>query len=327
VRRQLNPFAVFLGVVVAVVCLVILLRFVQDARPPEPVATSTEQGEPPAPQPPEREPSPPVTPPDNPDAHLTMGNPSNATEDAADRDNYLMRKPYFALSYNNTKGTPNWVSWRLRGSDLGSAERATFYTDSDLPKGFKHITPMDYTGSGFDRGHLCPRSDRTNSATAARATFAMTNIIPQSPAVNQKAWNELEEYCRDLVGKRGQTLYIVAGPQGEGGTGTKGSADSIARGRVTVPAKCWKVVLALKDGGGEDDVRRVGADTRVISVIMPNDETVGHGWGNYRTSVKEVETLTGYRLFDKVPAEVSGPLKEKVDQEQVPNARRTRSRE
>jgi len=27
----------------------------------------------------------------------------------ANRDNYLMVKPFFALSYNDTNGTPNWV--------------------------------------------------------------------------------------------------------------------------------------------------------------------------------------------------------------------------
>ena len=53
--------------------------------------------------------------------HLALGNPSNATEN--DADNYLMAKPFFALSYNNSKGTPNWVSWHLTYTDLGSATR------------------------------------------------------------------------------------------------------------------------------------------------------------------------------------------------------------
>src|SRR5947209_6364844 len=58
----------------------------------------------------------PASPPD-PSVHLALGNPSGATDDPAHRDNYLMRKPYFALSYNNSKGTANWVSWRLEEED------------------------------------------------------------------------------------------------------------------------------------------------------------------------------------------------------------------
>src|SRR5436309_2701224 len=54
--------------------------------------------------------------------HLKMGNPSGAKDDGTDRDNFLMKKEFFALSYNTSKGTPNWVSWRLVKDDLGHAK-------------------------------------------------------------------------------------------------------------------------------------------------------------------------------------------------------------
>jgi endonuclease G len=250
--------------------------------------------------------------------HLVMGNPSGATDDPANRDNYLMRKPYFALSYNNAKGTPNWVSWCLQEGDLGSAERGQFKPDESLPSGFKVVKPTDYNGSGFDRGHMCPHSDRASTDEASQATFVMTNIIPQSPNCNQRAWADLESYCRDLVRKKHQTLYIVAGPQGQGGEGKDGPKQFIGpkddKDKVTVPAKCWKVVLALDDGKGDaEDVNRVGHDSRVFAVVMPNDQSVGHGWKKYLTSAKKVEELTGYQFFNRVPAAVIGPLKERVD--------------
>ena len=40
--------------------------------------------------------------------------------------------------------------------------------------------------------------------------------------------------------------------------------------------------------------------------------------------VKEVEKLTGFTFFDKVPAETIGPLKEKVDEVKVKEPRRRR---
>jgi endonuclease G len=235
-----------------------------------------------------------------------------------------MRKPYFALSYNDAKGTPNWVSWCLKPGDFRSAQRTdAFHPDGSLPRGFRKVRPAEYNGTGFDRGHLCPNGDRMGDPAAAEATFVMTNMIPQSPNCNQKAWADLEEYCRDLVGRKKQTLYIVAGPQGVGGTGLKGQAETIGGGRVTVPAKCWKVVLALDNGTGTaDDVGKVGPGSRVIAVVMPNDQTVTHGWAKYRTSAREVEKLTGYRFFDRVPAAVIDPLKEKVDDQHIPPPRR-----
>ena len=149
----------------------------------------------------------------------------------------------------------------------------------------------------------------------------MSNIIPQAPAVNQKAWNELEVYCRQLA-EEGKTLYIVSGPAGRGGIGRDGAAEAIGDGRVAVPAKCWKLVLVL-DGVGEprDDVGKVHRDTRFIAVIMPNTQDVGFDWARYRVPVKEVEELTGYRFFDKVPARVIEPLKRKADDTRIPRSR------
>jgi endonuclease G len=249
------------------------------------------------------------------DVQLLMGNPSGAADDPKSPDNYLMRKPYFALSYNNAKRTPNWVSWCLKKSDLGNAPRPPqFSPDLTLPDSFKRVKQADYNGSGFDRGHMCPHSDRASSNEASEATFVMSNIIPQSPNCNQKAWADLEDHCRDLVRKKHQTLYIVSGPQGQGGEGKEGPKELIGGAKVTVPAKCWKVVLALDGGKGDaDDVSRVNRNSRVFAVVMPNDMTVGHDWEKYRTSAKEVEELTGYHFFDQVPAAVIGPLKQRVD--------------
>ena len=254
--------------------------------------------------------------------HLKMGNPSGATTDLGNKNNFLMEKEYFALAYNNGNGTPNWVSWRLVKTDLGSAQRMPFHPDEDLPTGFKVVLPADYTGAGFDRGHMCPHSDRASSDVASAATFAMSNMIPQSPNVNQKAWDQLESYCRDLVQKHGKTLYIIDGPAGNGGTGKNGFKEIVGRGRIniTVPAKCWKVIMVL-NAGTDDDLDRITTETRLIAVIMPNDMTVGEEWAKFRVSVKEVEQLTGYTFFDKAPKLIIEPLKEKTDDESIAPAK------
>lgn len=249
---------------------------------------------------------------------LQMGNPSGATRSAFHADNYLMEKEYFTLSYNNSKGTPNWVCWRLEAGDLGDAPRTTFYPDETLPGSFQRITPKDYTGSGFDRGHMCPHSDRSANPDMSHATFVMSNIIPQSPPVNQKAWAQLEMYCRSLVERRKKKLYIISGPAGQGGTGSDGFKNIIGeRFKVVVPAQCWKVIMVL-DAEGGDDLQKVNEHTRLIAIIMPNDMSVGEDWSRFRVPVKDVEKLTGYKFFSKVPANIIEPLKEKADDEHIP---------
>ena len=100
-------------------------------------------------------------------------------------------------------------------SDLGKAERNPFEPDPLLPNGFAKVTANLHTGSGFDRGHMCPSADRADTETNNDPTFYMTNIIPQAPNLNRKTWERLESYCRGLV-KKGHVLLICCGPNGAG---------------------------------------------------------------------------------------------------------------
>jgi endonuclease G len=251
-------------------------------------------------------------------SNLLLGNPSKADRDA---NNFLLVKPYFVVSYNNQKGEPHWVSWRLSRDDLGDAPRRNkFSTDTTLPEYFNRVSENDYTNSGFDRGHLCPHGDRMKNQEMSYATFVMSNIVPQSHELNERAWAMLEIYCRDLAKDEHDRLYIVAGGAGAGGTGSHGYREGFANHTVVVPAKCWKVIAIVPDDGTED-LTDITPATRVIAVIMPNMPDVGYDWSRYRVSPAEVETLTGYRFFTALPADVSAALRQKVDRTYIAPAR------
>jgi endonuclease G len=247
--------------------------------------------------------------------HLLLGVPDKISNtDTSNKNHFLMKKEFFALSYNNAKGIPNWVSWHLTKKHLGTLGRKPFKPDDTLPDGFDRIVTGDYTGSGFDRGHMCPHSDRAFDANMVKSTFIMTNILPQSAENNQKAWNQLEIYLRGLVEDEGKEIYIVAGGHGEGGKGKFGFRTRIAEGRVSVPAVTWKVALVLDEG--DDDISRM-EDARLIGVIIPNDRTPTLQWDTHRVPVKEIEDLTGFSFFSKAQA-VLKDLKEDVDDETIP---------
>ncbi len=44
---------------------------------------------------------------------LVLGNPTNATTNIANENNYLMTKAQYSLSYNRSKAIPNWTAWRI----------------------------------------------------------------------------------------------------------------------------------------------------------------------------------------------------------------------
>ncbi|MEQ9667435.1 MAG: DNA/RNA non-specific endonuclease [Coleofasciculus sp. G2-EDA-02] len=240
-----------------------------------------------------------------PSVHLTLGNPSNATSNPNNPNNYLMEKPQYALSYNNSQGIPNWVSWQLNQSWLGSVERSNdFRPDTALPSGWYQVRPNDYIGSGYDRGHIVPSGDRTRTPDDNSATFVMTNIIPQAPQNNREVWRELEEYSRELV-YQGKELYIIAG-----GAGSKGTL----QGKVTVPQQTWKVIAVLDLPG--QGVRGITSNTRLIAVMIPNsDEVAGMDWRDYRVSVDMVEAATGYNFLSNVSTSIQDEIESRLDKE------------
>lgn len=227
------------------------------------------------------------------DDPLLLGNPSNATSDISNENNYLMIKPQYTLSYNRSKATPNWVAWKLDRSWLGNAPRQDDYRpDPDLPSGWYRVVPGDYTGSGYDKGHMCPSGDRTRSIPDNSATFLMTNFLPQLPANNQGPWEDFESYCRTLA-NQGFELYIFAGGYGNAGT--------IAQGRIVIPQFTWKVVLVLPNG--DNDLQRITKSTRTIAILVPNQPPLNQGapWRQFRVTVDQIEALTGYNFFSNVP--------------------------
>jgi endonuclease G len=243
--------------------------------------------------------------------HLLLGNPSNAAAVIDSVNNYLMVKTYYDISYSRDRGTPNWVSWHLYSGDLGSQARLdNFRADSSLPAGWYQVQGTSYSGSGFDRGHNCPSGDRTLNASANSATFLMDNMVPQAPVNNQQTWANMENYIRTQI-TAGNEAYIIMGSYGKGGTGSSGFATTINSGHVTVPANIWKVVVLIPNGNG--DLSRITGTTRVISVIVPNNNTVSSDWKTYRTSVNAIQAATGYNLLSSLPAAVQQTLESKVD--------------
>lgn len=247
--------------------------------------------------------SPTPTPTPTPSEHLTMGNPSNAVTSISQPNNYLMEKPQYSMSYSRDNGESNWVSWHLDSSWLGSAPRQNdFRADTTLPAGWYQAQATDYSGSGFDRGHMCPSADRTITVSANSATFLMTNMIPQLPANNQGVWADLETYSRTLV-SQGNELYIISGGQG--------LRYFIANGHIAVPAQTWKVIIVLPVGS--NDVSRVTTSTRTIAVVVPNSGSIGSDWRAYRVSVDQVEAITGFDFFSNVNSGIQNVIEGQVD--------------
>ena len=227
------------------------------------------------------------------DGNAEFGRPTDNTP----ADELIIVRNQLITSFNTSKGTPNWVAYEIDASHFGPQDRCDCFTyDPELPAAGKYTT-ADYTGAGdfhgygIDRGHLARSFDRTAGSLDNAYTYYFSNIIPQAADNNQGPWAAFEAYLGDQVRFNGKEVYVLTGPAGDKGT-VKGE------GLIVIPTYTWKVAVIMPKDQGIEHVDSYD-DVEVIAVIMPNEAGIRNvNWTTYKTTVDEVETLTGYDLLN-----------------------------
>jgi endonuclease G len=198
----------------------------------------------------------------------------------------------YVSGYSDRAMSPLWVAYRLRHQEkISSAgERPSgFSVDS---RTFAKVNSSDYTRSGFDRGHLAPNYGiALNFGREAQLeTFLMSNIIPQTHALNAGPWKELEARAAINYPARFQEVWIVTGPI------YSSSGPEIAKG-IRVPDSCYKIVIDETDG-----------KVRCLAMVMKQDISPSASLDQYIVTVDEVETLTGIDFFGDLEDQVESKL-------------------
>ena len=221
----------------------------------------------------------------------TPASPSNAND-------LLIVRPQYTLSYNQSRGTPNWVSYELDSRQIVSGQdRCNCFTaDPTLPASAQIFT-SDYTNGGFDRGHMARSFDRTAANVDNARTFYLTNIVPQMADLNQGVWAQFENALGDSATLGGRAVYVITGP-----LYSASHALSFIKneGKVAIPDSTWKVALIGPRNSGTpfgrgnvqtwDDL----AGLTVLAVNMPNVAGVRNDpWAKYLTTVDRIEASTG----------------------------------
>jgi endonuclease G len=197
------------------------------------------------------------------------GNPRGAV------DEILVNKAY-CVGYSDLREDPLWVSYRVRfADDPASCERPSrFLVDARTKAKVSHD---DYTGSGYDRGHMAPNATIAYAfgCDAQRETFLMSNVCPQTPTLNRGIWAQLEDDEREWEDEFGD-LWVCTGPIFEG------TIEALDSG-VEIPDAFYKII-----------VDETGSTIRVLAFIIPQNVPAGAELGTFLTTVDEIETRTGF---------------------------------
>jgi len=202
---------------------------------------------------------------------------------------------YFATGYSKQQNHGYWSAYRL------DVEQAVETVENPLPRphvifhqnpklqGGNYVQPRhdSYTGTGFDRGHLAPNGAMAWDAEAQRASFTVSNIAPQNPAMNRNIWRCFEQSIREWAETSG-TTYVVVGTVR--GTDTVSSNKDPKHVKINVPTYYIAMVYHEQP------------TPMAIGVMVPNE--AGHlDVRDFIMSVSDLQQQTGYDF--KLPADIA----------------------
>lgn len=159
--------------------------------------------------------------------------------------NDIVVREIYTLSSNDLTKLADWVAYRVTRESIGESGARDWQSDLWLSAD-ETLAPDAYDGANgtlhIDRGHQAPLSSFSGTPHAAD-TNILSNITPQSSALNQGPWVRLENRERELAMRLGLPVYVYTGPLFERMMRPLPTGGDYQR----TPSGYWKVV-ALADG-------------------------------------------------------------------------------
>ena len=195
----------------------------------------------------------------------------------------IVEREGYAFGYVEAWEQSAWVAYRLTKDEVMSRKASrmdAFMSDPEVKTG--SATPEDYSGSGYDRGHLAPAGDMHWSEKTMLESFYMSNMSPQEPSFNRGVWSRLEQAVRRFAYSEG-SVFVVTGP-----IVTDDDEKTIGRSKVRVPEFYYKVIY--------DET----PPEKMIAFILPNKGSK-KALDSFVVTVDDVEEATGLDFFSTVP--------------------------
>ncbi|HEY0947179.1 MAG TPA: DNA/RNA non-specific endonuclease [Opitutaceae bacterium] len=190
----------------------------------------------------------------------------------------------YLVGYCEALESPVWAAYRV-------ADISRLLPPAPRPERFEtdvrtaaRVSPEDYTGSGYDRGHLAPNYAIATryGEEAQRETFLMSNIIPQRHTLNAGPWKDLEMKTATSYPGRFGEVWVIVGP-------VFGAHPETLRNGTAIPDAGFMILIDESDG-------RV----RLQALLLPQDTPAGADLDGFLTTVDEIERRTGLDFLSEL---------------------------
>ena len=206
----------------------------------------------------------------------------------------LLTNRAYVEGYSEARKDPVFGAYHLTGQPLGKTDKrpAKFSVDERTRD---RVTTGDYTGSGFDRGHMAPNYAISvcYGQEAQLETFLMSNIIPQRPRLNRGIWKNLEQIEIRKYAQELEEIWVLDGGIFEG--------NEHLHSGVNVPSACYKIIVDEQNG-----------KPRVLAFIIGQNIEGTEDFTNFLTSVNSIEHKTALDFLSDLPDDIKKRVEAQV---------------
>jgi DNA/RNA endonuclease G (NUC1) len=210
-------------------------------------------------------------------------------DEATGMDRFLLPYTHFSVVMNGERRMAYFTAVNIDGNESLKIPRKgnRWYIDPRIPAHYQVGNEL-YRDNDLDRGHMVRRLDpvwgeRSVARTANEDTFHYTNACPQHKDLNQKEWNDLEDYILDNAGAYGLRVCVFTGP-------ILRDTDRPYRDLVLLPEDFWKVAVIVREGTGQ--LSATGYVLTQKDMIADLEFAYG-AFRTYQVSLRAIERMTG----------------------------------
>ena len=210
--------------------------------------------------------------------HLTLGNPSGATADTHAPIQLPAAQTRVRAQLPPRPGQAQLGELAPDARPTGAAPtvRTISGPTTTLPAGWYRVTGHQLLGLGLRPGPQLPLRRPHQPPRPELGHLPDDQHDSPGPQPQPADLGQPRELTAAPSWRRRQRGVHHHGLLRQGRHRRQRLSATLDQGRVTVPARVWKVVVVLP--AGDNDAARVSAATRVIAVDTPNDNTISTDW-------------------------------------------------
>lgn len=205
----------------------------------------------------------------------------------------LLENTAYATGYSDERKNPLWTAYKLVPDRIGTnLKRPKNFTTDD--RTLARVRTSDFSHTGYERGHMAPNSPIADcwGQKAQLETFLLSNICPQSKALNEEVWENMERTEATRYSKS-EPVWVICGP-------LFSDKPTTIKNGVQIPERFYRIVI--RERSGKPDVMAFDVPQTVKGNEKPDQ---------FLTTVSDIQSKSHLDFMWELPDDIENNIEAK----------------